>query len=257
MLFSYFNMTSIMQHLLIYVIVCIPMLGIGQTIEGNYSTDLESSFRVTVSTQLLMQRSPEIQSNTSGFSNQEELFYQNPIFGISLDWYGWAYVALNPRILYYTGSATHFVDRSYAMIGIPGLHEDTYDFRLILLEPGLKISIPFDHFEMFLNGGPSIGFGSVKLEEQITRVRFENGEMIPRDEEPYTTTEKENRRKFGYYLSTGISIPISSSFRLQGEIGYRSLKLGEFDNSANAKMNSLNYQLDSFTPSLGITYMIR
>jgi hypothetical protein len=234
------------------------MLGMGQTIQENRSTeDLKSSFRVTISTQLLMQRSPEIQSNTSGFSNQEELFYQNPVFGISLDWYGWSYVALNPRISYYTGSASHFEDRSFVQIGIPGLYEDTYDFRLLLLEPGLKISIPFKNVEVFWNGGSTIGFGSVKLEEQITPIRYENGEAIPRNEDMYIENDKENRRDIGFYFSTGISIPISSSFRLQAEIGYRSLNLEEFDNPANAKLNSLHYQLDSFTPSLGITYILR
>ncbi len=243
--------------LIITLLYCIPMPGMGQNADNNRSKSLLSDFRITVSTQLIMQRSTDIQSNNTGFSNQEDLFFKNPVFGINLEWYGWDYVALSPRFSYYNGSATHFEDRRYAMIGIPGIHEDMYNFRLFLVEPGLKISIPFNHFELFLNGGPSIGFGSVKLEEQITRFRFDNGEMIPRDEEPYSKVEKENRREFGFYFSTGISLPISSSFRLQGEIGYRSLKLGDFDNPANAKINSLNYQLDSFTPSLGITYMIR
>jgi hypothetical protein len=259
MLFSCFSMIDIKLLVGTIVIVCTPMLGMGQAVEGNSSSeDLRSSFRVTVSTQLLMQRSTEIQSNTSGFSNQEELFYQNPVFGMSLDWYGWPYVALSPGISYYNGSATHFEDRSGAMIGFPGLYDDNYDFRLFLLEPGLKLSLPFKHAEVFWNGGPTIGFGSVKVETQVTPVRYENGEAIPRHEDTNTINNEENRRGIGFYFSTGISLPLSSSFRLQGEIGYRSLNLGDLEiNTGSFRFSELNYQLDSFTPGLGITYMIR
>lgn len=259
MFFSWFSMTGIKLFFWNIVIVCIPMLVVGQTIEENPSTeDLESSLRVTVSTQLLMQRSPQIETNTSGFSNEEELFYQNPAFGINLDWYKWSFVALSSRITYYSGSASHFEDRSSAIIGFPGLYNDNYDFRLFLIEPGLKISIPFKKVEVFWSGGSTFGFGSVKVETQTTPVRYENGEPIPRHEDTNTINNEENRRGIGFYFSTGISFPLSSSIRLQGEIGYRKLNLGEFEvNTGPFRLSELNYQLDSFTPSLGITYMIR
>lgn len=230
---------------------------IGQSNSEHHSTDLVSSFRVTVSTQFLLQRSTEIQSNSAADINQEELFYQKPLFGINLEWYGWSYVALNPRVSYYRDSASNFEDRRFTMIGIPGLYDDTYDFRLLLLEPGLKVSLPFNNVEVFWSAGLTFGFGNVKLEEQLIPVRIENGEAVPRHEDVYITTDEESRSGVGFYFSTGISLPISSSFRLQGEIGYRNLDLNEFDDPTNAKMNSLKYQLDSFTPSLGITYMIR
>lgn len=252
-----FSLTGINPLFVAIIIVFIPMLGMGQSNSEKHSTDLGSSFRITVSTQFLIQRSPEIQSNTVGFTNQEELFYQRPIFGINLEWYGWSYVALNPRISFYSGSASHFEDRSFVQIGIPGLYEDIYNFKLLLLEPGLKISLPFKNVEVFWNGGLTFGFGTVTLEEQIIPVRYENGEAIPRHEDTFVQNDEENRRSIGFYFSTGISLPISSSFRLQCEIGYRRLDLEEFDSPTNFKMNSLNYQLDSLTPSLGITYMIR
>jgi len=254
---SNFGLNGIKQFFLAVIIVFIPLQGMGQINGENHSTSLESSFRVTVTSQLFIQRSPEIQNNTSGVVNQEDLFYQRPIFGINLEWYGWSYTALNPRISYYRGSDSHFEDRSFAWIGIPGLHEDTYDFRLLLLEPGLKISLPFSNVEVFWTAGPTFGFGTVKLEEQITPVRHENGEAIPRYEDVFISTDEERRSGVGFYFSTGVTLPISSSFRLQGEIGYRRLDLKEFDSPTNAKFDALNYQLDSFTPSLGITYIIR
>ncbi len=254
---SNFGLSGINQLFLAFIILFVPMRGMGQTDFEKHPTDLYLSFRVTVSTQLLIQRPPEIQSNTSEFINQKELFYQSPIYGINLEWYGWSYVALNPRISYYRGSDSHFEDRSYVQIGIPGLHEDIYDFRLLLLEPGLKISLPFKNIEVFWNGGPTFGFGMVKLEEQITPVRYENGETIPRHEDTSIQNDEESRRSIGFYFSTGISLPISSSFRLQGEIGYRRLDLEEFDSPTSFKLRSLDYKLDSFTPSLGITYVIQ
>jgi len=258
MMFSCFYSTSVKNLLLASVIVCIPTFGMGQAIENNYSTELESSLRLTVSTQFLMQRPSETQSNTFRFSNQEEMFYQNPVFGISLDWYKWSFIALSPSISYYSGSASHFEDRSGAMIGFPGLYDDNYDFRLFLVEPGLKLSIPFKNVEVFWSGGPTIGFGSLNVETQVTPVRYDNGEAIPRHEDTNTINNEENRRGIGFYLSTGISFPLSSSFRLQGEIGYRGLNLGELEiQTGSFRFSELNYQLDSFTPTLGITYMIR
>jgi len=257
MMIKHFYLTRIKKYLWASVIVCIPALGMGQPVEENNSTGLESSFRLTISTQLLMQRSSENQSNTSGFSNQEELFYQNPIAGINLDWYKWPFVALSPRISYYSGSASHSEDRSGAMIGFPGLYEDNYGFSLFLMEPGLRISIPFKNVEAFWSGGSTFGFGSVKVETQVTPVRYENGEAIPRYEETNTINNEGSRRGIGFYFSTGVSLPLSSSFRLQGEIGYRRLNLGEFEFQAGSfRFSELNYQLNSFSPSLGVTYII-
>lgn len=258
MFFSWFNIANIKLLFLNIVIFCIPMLVMGQTFEENSSTEKsESSFRITVSTQLLMQRSPEVKTNTSGFPNKEELFYQNPAFGVNLDWQKWSFVALSSRITYYSSSASHFEDRSGAMIGFPGLYDDNYDFSMFLIEPGLKISIPFKNLEMFWSGGPTFGLGSLKVETKVTPVQYENGEPILRHEDISTINNKDNRRGIGFYFSTGISFPLSSSFRLQGEIGYRKLNLGEFEvHTGTFRFNELNYQLDSFIPSLGITYMI-
>lgn len=243
--------------ILAFIFTLIPLLGMAQGSAGEVE-NLKSSLRISFSTQLLMQRSSESLSNSTLFADQDKLFFQNPVFGINLDWYGWANVALNSRISYYSGSASHFEERTGIVIGIPGLYEDNYDFRLLLLEPGLKLSLPFKNFEVFWTGGPTFGFGSVKLEVQVTPVRYENGEAIPRHDDTHKMNQEENRRNIGFNFSTGFSLPISSSFRFQGEIGYRNLGLEEFEIQAGQiRFNRLNYQLDSFTPTLGITYIIR
>lgn len=257
-MFSYCILIRLKQYFLAFIIACIPIFGMAQDNTENRAENLKSSFRVTVSTQLLMQRSLENPPNSPVFEGQDELFYQNPVFGINLDWYGWANVALHSRISYYSGSASHFEDRTGIVIGMPGLYEDNYHFNLLLLEPGVKVTLPFNNFEVFWNGGPTFGFGSVNLEVQITPVQYENGESEPRHEDTYKINQEKDRRDIGFYFSTGISLPISSSFRLQGEIGYRNLNLEEIEVSAGYfRFSTLNYQLDSFTPTLGITYIIR
>lgn len=157
---SYCIRIRLKKSLLAFIIACIPIFGMAQDKTENRAENLKSSFRVSVSTQLLLQRSVENPSNLPVFEGQDELFYQNPVFGVNLDWYGWSYVALNPRISYYRGSASHFEDKTGVVIGIPGLYEDNYNFNLLLLEPGIKLTLPFKNFEVFWSGGPTFGFGS-------------------------------------------------------------------------------------------------
>lgn len=244
--------------ILAFIFTLIPLLGMAQGNVGEVE-HLKSSLRISFSTQLLMQRSSESLSNSALFADQDKLFYRNPAFGLNLDWHGWSNIALNARISYYSGSASHFEERTGIIFGLPGLFDDNYDFRLVLLEPGLKLTLPFKNFEVFWTGGPTFGFGSLNLEVQVTPFRYENDEAIPRHDDTFKMNHEGNRRNIGYYFSTGFSLPISTSFRFQGEIGYRNLDLEEFEifQGGINRFSRLNYHLDSFTPTLSITYVIR
>src|SRR5690554_2453630 len=149
-----FTMIRFKLSVLVFILTFIPILGMTQYSTENESKNLKSSIRISASTQLLLQRNSDNFSNSPVFADQNKLFFHNPVYGINLEWYGWANIALNPRISYSSDSASESLNLSGIVIGDPGFYKDNYDFSLLLFEPGLKLTLPFKSLEIFWAGGP-------------------------------------------------------------------------------------------------------